>query len=115
MGNSPEQSTVFVIDGQSRVLTKDSLHRLLSELFEKALNKSNVDAVAVNGKSINICEYLLSQVKGKDVLEWHVIYLHDDDHAPVLLNNADKEKLVILLHDFKGISADAICKVLADA
>ena len=115
LGKTPEKSLVFVIDGQGRVLKKESMHRLISELFEKALNKSSVDAIVVNGASINNCDYLSSQISGRDISEWCIIYLHDDRYPPVLLSDEDKEKLIALLPKYKGTSAEAIYKVLTDA
>jgi hypothetical protein len=112
---TPVKSLVFVIDEHGRTLSKESMHKLLSELFEKARNESNVDAIAVNGKRVNNCAYLASQLFGKDISEWDIIYLHGSKYPPVLLADADKEQLIALLAGFGGTSAEAIYKVLMDA
>lgn len=115
MGETPEKRLVFVVDEHGRTLTKKSMHKILSELFEKALKLSNVDAIAVNGKSVNICAYFASQIAGKDISEWDVIYFHGSKYPPVLLTVNDKETLAAILPDFNGTSAEAIYKVLTDA
>jgi len=113
--NEPAQKLVFVIDEHGRTLTKKSLHKLLSELFDKALQESEVDAIAVNGQKINNCEYLADQIAGRDISDWSVIYLHDGKYPPVLLSDDDKMNLAAWLPDFDGTSAEIIFKVLTDA
>ena len=113
--NTPTKRMVFVIEEHGRVLAKKSLHKITSELFDKALNIKRVDAVVVNGESINKSEYLLDQVGGRDISSWDIIYIHDSKYPPVLLTGEDKEALVALLPDFNDSSAQAIYKVLTDA
>jgi len=111
----PAKKLVFVLDKHNRVLTKKSMHKLLSELFHKALGIESVDAVVINGSSINDCNNFSSQIIGRNFAEWEVIYFHENDLPPVLLNEADKQKLTALLPKFIGTSAEAVYKVLADA
>jgi hypothetical protein len=112
---TPVKRLVFVIDEHGRTLNKKSMHKLLSELFEKARKENNVDAIALNGKSVNNCAYLASQVSEKDISEWDIIYFHGSKYPPVLLSDSDKIQLVALLANFNGSSAAAIYKVLTDA
>lgn len=106
---------VFVIDEYGRALTKESLHRLISELFDKALEGQVDNAIVLNGASFNDCEKLAVQIAGRDFAEWEIIYLHGSKYPPVLLTQDNKEKLLALLPDFKGTSAAAIFKVLEEA
>ena len=115
MENAPNKKLVFVIDEYGRTLTKKSLHELISELFEKALEEKNVDAVVVSGPTVNNCVFFAEQVAGKDITEWEIIYFHGSKYPPVLLAYEDKEKLVALLPEFEGTSAEAVYKVLADS
>lgn len=115
MGKTPTQKLVFVIDKHGRALTKESMHKLISELFSKALKLENVDAVVVNGSNINDCKHFATQIRGRDLTEWEVIYFHDNEYPPVLLTTADKKNLAIILPDFVGTSADAVYRILADA
>lgn len=115
MGKTPNKKLVFVIDEHGRALTKESLHKLISELSDKALDEPNVDAVVATGSTINICTKLAEQISGKDIAEWEIIYLHGSKYPPVLLTHEDKETLVALLPQFNGTSAEAVCKVLKDA
>ena len=123
---------VFVIERHGRALTKKSLHSLISQFLDKVRDVDDSKAVVastrnrsigitvVNGKSVNDCTYLATQLLGKGLDEWETIYLHGDDYSPVLLSLGDKEKLMALLQSFKGenpphkTSADAIYKILAD-
>lgn len=111
---NPKSILIFVIDEFGRTLSKDYLRKLISELFDKALDKSNVEAVVANGPTINDCLYLADQIIEKDIAEWEIIYLHVSKYPPVLLTAEDKETLVTLLHNFSGTSAAAIYKVLTD-
>jgi hypothetical protein len=104
-----------VLEKNGRVLTKESMHRLLSELFNKALEARNTDAIVANGPSINDCKNFASQIAGRDSADWEVIYIHDDEYPPVLLTTTDKESLASLLLCFSGTSAEAVYKILADA
>ena len=115
---------VFVIERHGRALTKKSLHRLISQFLSKirdADSSRNIGITVVNGKSVNDCVYLASQLLGKHITKWEIIYLHGDDYSPVLLSLEDKEKLTALLQSFdRGnpphkTSADAIYKILTDA
>jgi len=106
---------VFVIDEHGRALTKESLHRLISELFDKVIDERNVDAVVINSPTANTCAYLINQIAERDFAEWEIIYLHQSKYPPVLLNCDNKESLLALLPDFKGTSAEAIYKVLTDS
>jgi hypothetical protein len=115
LGENPKKIIVFVIDEYGRTLTKKSLHKLISELFDKALNEQNADAVVFSGPSIDICANLADQIIGKDISEWEIIYLHGSKYPPVLLTRENKEKLLALLPEFKGTSAEAIYKVLIDS
>jgi len=115
LGKAPNKKIVFVIDEHGRTLTRKSLHRLLSELSEKALEERNIDIVAASGSTVNNCAYLADQITGKCIAEWEVIYLHGSKYPPVLLAYEDKEKLIALLPKFKGASAEAVYKVLADS
>ena len=115
MGNIPIKKLVFVIDEHGRALTKESMNILISELFDKALEERNVDAVVANGATVNVCAYLADQIAGKDFDEWEIIYLHGSKYPPVLLGYEVKEKLVTLLPEFYGTSAEAIYKVLTDS
>ena len=115
MGKAPNKKVVFVIDEHGRTLSKESMHKLLSELFDKALEEQNVDAVVASGPTINTCAYLSDQFAGRDIAEWEVIYLHGSRYPPVLLTREDKENLVALLPTFSGTSAEAVYKVLTDA
>ena len=115
MEKTPNKKLVFVIDEYGRTLTKESMHKLISELFDKALGERNVDAVVVNGHGINTCANLMSQINGQDITAWELIYFHGSKYPPVLLNHDNKEKLIILLPEYKGASADAVYKVLVDS
>ena len=115
MGKTPAKKVVFVIDEHGRTLSKQSMHKFLSELFEKALKKPNVDAVAASGPTINTCAYLLDQITGRDMAGWEVIYLHGSKYPPVLLTQEYKESLAVLLPTYEGTSAEAVYKVLMDA
>jgi len=115
LGKSPTEKLVFVLEKNGRALTKESMHRLLSELFNKALEVENADATVVNGSSINDCKNFASQITGRNSADWEVIYLHDDEYPPVLLATADKENLSELLPCFSGTSAEAVYRILADA
>ena len=115
MGKTPKKLWVFIIDEHGRTLTKESLHRLLAELFDNALDARNVDAVVANGPTLNICIYLINQIAGKDVADWDIVYLHGNKYPPVLLSQEDKENLVALLPGFVGTSAAAIYKILTDS
>ena len=115
MREAPNKKLVFIIDELGRTLIKESLHKLIAELFDKALDERNIDALVVNSQSINICAYLLKQIIGRDIAEWELIYFHGSIYPPVLLNGENKEKLVALLPDFEGTSATAVYKVLTDA
>ena len=106
---------VFVIDEYGRTLSKDSLHKLISELCEKVLDVQNVDVIAANGPTINICTKLAEQLAVKNISEWEIIYLHGSKYPPVLLTGEDKERLLVLLPHFNGTSAEAIYKVLTDS
>ena len=115
LGNSPYIKLVFIVHEHGRSLTKESSHKLISELFEKALNEQNVEAVVASGPSINDCAILVKQLKGKDIADWELIYIHGSIYPPVLLTYEDKEKLIVLLPEFNGTSAEAIYKVLDDS
>jgi hypothetical protein len=115
LGKAPNKKFVFVIDEHGRTLTQKSLHRLLSELSEKALEERNIDIVAASGPTVNNCAYLADQITGRDIAEWEIIYLHGSKYPPVLLTYENKEKLVALLPEFKGASAEAVYKVLTDS
>ena len=115
LGENPKKLLVFIIDEYGRTLTKESLHRLITELFDKALNEKNADAVVVNGPTINICANLLSQIDGRDIDEWEVIYLHGSIYPPVLLTYENKVDLIALLPEYEGTSAEAIYKMLMDS
>jgi len=104
-----------VIEEHGRVLTKESLHRLISELFEKVLCEPKIDADVKNGHDINICTQLAKQIRGKNIADCEIIYLHGSKYPPVLLTQENKETLVALLSDFNGTSAEAIFKVLSDS
>jgi len=110
--DSPSKRLVFVIDEYGRTLTKKSLNALVSELFGKALDERNVDAVIANGQGINDASYLASQIAGWDIAGWELIYLHGSQYPPVLLTCGDKGKLLALLPGFNGTSAAAIYEVL---
>ena len=118
MRKAPIKKLVFVIDEHGRTLNKESLHKLISELFDKALDEPNVDAVVLNGGKANECVYLADQVIGRDIDEWEVIYLHGSKYPAVLLSDECKERLLTLLSDSeesKGTSAEVIYKILADS
>lgn len=115
LGRTPNKKLVFVIDEHSRTLTKESMHNLLSELFEKALGEKNVDAVTASGPTVNVCAYLADQIVGRDIAEWEIIYFHGSKYPPALLAQEHKENLIALLPEFNGTSAEAIYKVLADS
>jgi hypothetical protein len=115
LGKTPKKIIVFVIDEHGRALTKESMHRLISELLENAMGEPNADAVVFNGSGINNCANLVGQISGVDISEWEMIYLHGSKYPPVLLTHDNKEKLVAMLPDFKGTSAAAIFKVLDDS
>lgn len=115
MGKPPKKILVFVIDEHGRTLKEKSLHKLISEFFEKAMDEPNVDAVVFNGASINVCVNLANGTTGKDISDWEIIYLHGSKYPPVLLTQENKEELLTLLPDFKGTSAEAIYKVLVDS
>lgn len=106
---------VVVIDEYGRALTKESLHRLISVLFEKALDGQIDNAVVLSGASVNDCAKLAAQITGRDFAEWEIIYLHGSKYPPVLLTRENKENLLALLPNFSGTSASAIFKVLEDA
>ena len=112
---APNKKLVFVIDEHGRTLTKETMHKLLSELFDKVLDERNVDAVAASGPTVNVCTYLADQVIGRDFAEWEIIYLHGSKYPPVLLTHEDKEKLIALLPEFNGTSAEAVYRVLVDS
>ena len=115
MKKSSSQLLVFIIDRHGRALTKKSSHRLLTELSDKALVATSIDAIVVNGSSANNSKWLESQLAGRRINTWEIIYLHGDSYPPVLLTKDDKEKLVALLPDFVGTSAEAIYKILDGA
>lgn len=115
LGENPKKLLVFIIDEHGRTLTETSLHRLISELFDKALNVKNVDAVVVNGPTVNVCADLMAQIVGRDIAEWELIYLHGSKYPPVLLTHENKEDLIALLPEFDGTSAEAVYKVLTDS
>ena len=115
MAKTPAKKLVFVIDEYGRILEKKFMHKLLSELFEKALKVQKVEAVVASGPTINTCVYLLDQLTGRDIDEWEVIYLHGSKYPPVLLTKEDKADLIALLPIFKGTSAEAVYKILMDA
>ena len=115
MGEKPKKLLVFIIDEHGRTLTKESLHRLISELFDKALDEKNVDAVVVNSSTICICANLMAQIDGRKIADWEIIYFHGSKYPPVLLGHEDKKKLIALLPVFDGTSAEAIYKVLMDS
>ena len=115
MGKSVSQKLVFVIDEHGRALTKESLDTLISELVDKALEERNIDIVVANGATVNDCAYLADQITERDFAEWEVIYLHISKYPPVLLGYEVKEKLLALLPEFNGTSAEAIYKVLTDS
>jgi len=106
---------VFIIDEHGRTLTKDSLDKLIAELFDKALDTHMVDAVVAIGPTLNTCAYFNDQIAGKDVTEWDIVYLHGSKYPPVLLSHEDKKTLTAMLPNFTGTSAAAICMVLMDA
>lgn len=114
LGQAPKKP-VFIIDEHGRTLTKESLHRLISELFDKVLEGQNADAVVATGPTINNCANLASRITGRDIAEWELIYLHGSKYPPVLLAQEDKKMLTALLSEFSGTSAEAIYKVLADS
>lgn len=113
--DNPSKKHVFVIDEYGRTLTKDSLKTLVSELFDKALKEQSVDAVIANGKTINDCVYLSSQIMGRDITEWEIIYLHGSKYPPVLLSDDAKTELVLRLPGFGGTSAEMLYMVLTDS
>jgi len=115
LGEKLKKLLVFIIDEHGRTLSKSSLHRLISELFDKALDTKNVDAVVVSSPTIYICANLMTQIDGRNIAEWEIIYFHGSKYPPVLLGHEDKEKLIALLPVFDGTSAEAIYKVLADS
>ena len=115
MKKSSSWLLVFIIDRHGRALTKKSSHRLLVELFGKVLTANSVDATVVNGSSVNNSKWLESQLAGRCIDTWEIIYLHGDSYPPMLLTKDDKEKLVALLPDFDGTSAEAIFKILDGA
>ena len=106
---------VVVIDEYGRALTKESLHRLISELFNKALEGHIDNAVVLNGASVNDCAKLAAQIAGKNFAEWEIIYLHGSKYPPVLLTQENIENLLVLLPNFSGTSAAAIFRVLEKA
>jgi len=112
---TPTTKLIFVIDEHGRTLTKVSLHRLISELLNKVFDEKKIDVVVVNGPAINICANLLSQIAGREITAWEIIYSHGSKYPTVLLAHHIKEKLVVLLPDFKGTSAEAIYKVLMES
>jgi len=114
LGNPKNKKLVFVIDEHGRTLAKRYLHRLISELFDNVLKEKSIDAVVANGQLVNNCVYLADQIAGRSVAEWDIIYLHGSEYPPVLLDYEDKERLITLLPEFKGTSAEAIYKVLTD-
>jgi len=115
LGENLYKMLVFVIDEQGRTLTKESLHRLISELLDKAMGGRCVDVTVINSSAINSCACLADQIVLRDLAEWEIIYLHGSKYPPVLLNQEDKENLIVLLHSFNGTSAEAIYKVLTDS
>lgn len=115
LGKALKKILVFVIDELGRNLTKESMHRLIEELFNEALDERNIDAVVVNGPSVNTCSYLTGMVSGLDIDEWELIYFHGSKYPPVLLNYSNKETLATMLPGFKGTSAEAVFKVLTDS
>jgi len=115
LGKSPHKRLVFVIEEHGRVLTKESLHRLISELFDKVLGEENIDADVFNGSDINICANLAKRISGRNIADCEIIYLHGSKYPPVLLTQENKETLTAILPDYKGTSAEAIFKVLTDA
>jgi hypothetical protein len=115
LGKAPKKILVFVIDEHDRTLTKESLHMLISELFEKVLDEQNVDAIVVNSPAVSTCAKLIGQIAGRDIADWEIIYFHGSDYPPVLLTYENKEKLAALLPEYKGTSAEAVYKVLADS
>ena len=115
MGKTPNKKLVFVMDEHGRVLTKESLHNLISELLDKVFRDCSVEPIVASGATINICKYLADQISMKDIADWEVIYLHGSKYPPVLLDYEDKEELTALLPRFKGTSAEAIYKVLEDS
>jgi hypothetical protein len=115
LGTTPSKKLVFVIDEHGRVLTKESLHKLISELFDKVLGEKNIDADVLNGREINICAKLAKQIAERKIADCEIIYLHGSKYPPVLLTQENKETLTAILPDFKGTSAEAIYKVLTDA
>ena len=129
MGKTPNKKIVFILDEHGRTLTKQSMHKLLSELFDKALKEQNVDAVVASGPTINTCAYLSDQIAGREIAEWEIIYLHGSKYPgrmgeqdakrptspPVLLTHEDKESLIAMLPTFSGTSAEAVYKVLMDS
>lgn len=115
MGETPKKVLVFVLDEHGRTLTKESLHKLISELFDKVMDEQNIDAVVVNSHDLNACKYLLSQITNRDFSEWEIIYLHGSKYPPVLLAQSIKEKLVALLPEFDGTSTEAIYRILVDS
>jgi len=106
---------VFVLEKHGRALTKESMHRLISELFDKALKVKNAEAVIINGVSINDCKNFATQLTGRDITDWEVIYFHDSEYPPVLLTTTDKENLKALLPDFVGTSTEVVYQILSDA
>ena len=113
MGENANKKRVFVIDEHGRALAKESLHKLIAELFDNVFDAPSVDVTVANGSTLNICAYLVDQITGTDFAEWELIYLHGSQYPPILLADDDKEKLITLLPTFNGTSAEAICKVLA--
>ena len=108
LGKSPERKSerklVFILHEHGKALTKESQHKLVSELFDKALNtqekqgKQNIEAVIVSGPSINDCAVLWMQIKGRDIAGWEMVYIHGSQYPPVLLSCEDKVKLVEMLY-----------------
>jgi hypothetical protein len=115
LGKTPKKIIVFVIDEHGRTLSKKSLHRLISELFDKISEARNIDADVINGQSINICANFATQISVRNIADWEIIYLHGSKYPPVLLTQENKETLTALLLEFEGTSAEAIFKVLTDA
>ena len=115
MGQPQNKILVFVIDEHSRTLTKESLHKLISEFIDKVLEDRNVEVVVANGPTLNICAYLTDQITGRDIASWEIIYFHGNKYPPVLLAQENKVKLIALLPKFEGTSAEAIFKILSDA
>ena len=115
LGKSPCKRFVFVIDEHGRVLEKESLHKLISELFEKVLCEENIDADVSNGHDINICAGLAKQMSERNIADCEIIYLHGSKYPPVLLSNENKEMLIALLPEFSGTSAEAIFRILTDS